>query len=77
MIEGAHSGRGLGDTFLKHIERTSILVHLVDIVPLDETDPVENYFKLEKELELYSREVYDKPRIVVASKMDLTVLKRL
>ncbi|MGB2598923.1 MAG: GTPase ObgE [Candidatus Omnitrophota bacterium] len=71
LIEGAHAGKGLGDRFLKHIERTMVLVHLVDISPLDESDPAENYFKLERELKLYSREVADKPRIVVASKMDM------
>jgi GTP-binding protein len=73
LIEGAHSGKGLGDRFLRHIERTRVLVHVVDIAPLDGTDPAENYFKLEKELELYSKEVHEKPRIVVASKMDLAV----
>jgi GTP-binding protein len=71
LIEGAHSGKGLGDRFLRHIERTRVLVHLVDIVPLDGSDPVENYEKLERELELYSEEVFSKPRIVVASKMDI------
>ncbi|MFH1799019.1 MAG: Obg family GTPase CgtA [Candidatus Omnitrophota bacterium] len=70
IIEGAHSGRGLGDRFLRHIERTSVLVHLVEISPLDGSDPFENYSKLEKELELYSREVFNKPRIIAVSKMD-------
>ncbi|MEA3488829.1 MAG: GTPase ObgE [Candidatus Omnitrophota bacterium] len=71
LIEGAHEGRGLGDRFLRHIERTTVLVHLVDIAPLDGTDPVENYCKLEKEIELYSEKVYAKPRIISANKMDL------
>ncbi|MFQ5951978.1 MAG: GTPase ObgE [Candidatus Omnitrophota bacterium] len=71
LIEGAHSGRGLGDRFLRHIERTTVLVHLVDIVPLDGSDPADNYFKLEKELELYGGGVSKKPRIVVANKMDM------
>lgn len=71
LIEGAHAGRGLGDRFLRHIERTVILVHLVDIAPLDGSDPADNYFKLEKELELYSKAVAAKPRIVAANKMDL------
>jgi GTP-binding protein len=71
LIEGAHLGKGLGDRFLKHIERTMVLVHLVDISPLDESDPAENYFKLEKELELYGQGVSDKPRVVVANKMDM------
>lgn len=72
LIEGAHKGKGLGDRFLKHIERTRVLVHLVDIVPLDETDPVENYKKLEEELKLYGKNVYNKLRVIVASKMDIT-----
>lgn len=71
LIEGAHSGKGLGDRFLRHIERTEILVHLVDMVPVDGTDPVENYRKLEKELKLYSEQVYNKPRIVAANKTDM------
>jgi GTP-binding protein len=71
LIEGAHEGRGLGDRFLRHIERTRVLVHVVDIVPLDGSDPAENFFKLEKELELYGSKVHGKPRVVVANKMDM------
>ena len=72
LIEGAHSGKGLGDRFLRHIERTSVLVHVVDIMPADGSDPADNFRKLEKELELYTGNVYEKPRIVVVNKMDLT-----
>lgn len=71
LIEGAHQGRGLGDRFLRHIERTMVLVHVVDIAPMDGSSPGENYFKLEEELRLYSEEVYLKPRIVVVNKMDM------
>jgi len=71
LIEGAHEGRGLGDRFLRHIERTRVLVHLVDMMPVDDSDPTENFLKIEKELELYGNNVYDKPRIIVANKMDL------
>lgn len=71
LIEGAHEGRGLGDRFLRHIERTMVLVHVVDMVPLDGSDPAENYFKLEKELELYGKNVYEKPRVIAANKMDM------
>ncbi len=71
LIEGAHAGRGLGDRFLRHIERTSVLVHMVDIVPLDGSDPAENFFKLENELKLYRHHVYEKPRLVAANKMDM------
>jgi len=71
LIEGAHEGRGLGDRFLRHIERTSVLVHMVDMFPPDGSDPHENYLKLEKELELYDSKVYGKPRVIVANKMDM------
>lgn len=71
LIEGAHEGKGLGDRFLRHIERTNVLVHVVDMFPFDGTDPVENFLKLEEELKLYNEEVYFKPRVVVANKMDL------
>ncbi len=71
LIKGAHEGRGLGDQFLRHIERTSVLVHVVDMVPGEGEDPVENYKTLEKELELYSQSVYAKPRVIVANKMDM------
>lgn len=72
LIEGAHSGKGLGDRFLRHIERTSVLVHVVDIMPLDGSDPTENFNLLENELKLYAQAVSEKPRIVVANKMDLS-----
>jgi GTP-binding protein len=71
LIEGAHEGRGLGDRFLRHIERTSVLVHMVDMAPPDGSDPSENYFKLENELKLYNEDVHMKPRVVVANKMDM------
>jgi len=76
IIEGAHEGRGLGDRFLRHIERTFTLVHVVDIMPLDGTDPADNFFKLEKELKLYDNNVYNKPRVVVVNKMDMTGAKK-
>lgn len=81
LIEGAHEGKGLGDRFLRHIERTQVLVHVVDIAPVDGTHPEEKYTLLEKELELYGHNVYNKPRIVAANKMDMATsdenLKRL
>ncbi|MCP4379124.1 MAG: GTPase ObgE, partial [bacterium] len=72
IIEGAHDGAGLGDDFLRHIERTRVLVHMVDICPLDGSDPVANYHTIRNELEQYSTELASKPEIVVANKMDLT-----
>jgi len=71
LIEGAHAGAGLGEAFLRHIERTKILVHIVDICPLD-GDPVENYRIINDELRFYSPTLVEKPQIVVANKMDLT-----
>lgn len=70
IIEGAHAGRGLGDRFLRHIERTKILVHLVDMAAWDVKAPLSNYRKLNKELALYSKALAKKPQIIVANKMD-------
>jgi len=71
IIEGAHHGAGLGDDFLRHIERTRVLVHIVDICPMT-GDPVENYRAIRRELEQYSPALAAKTEIVVANKMDLT-----
>ncbi len=71
LIEGAHDGSGLGDEFLRHVERTRLLVHLVDIAPLD-GDPAVNYRLIRSELEQHSPVLAAKPEIVVANKMDLT-----
>lgn len=71
LIEGAHLGAGLGTDFLRHIERTRLLVHMVDINPL-EGDPVEDYRVIRRELKQYSALLARKPEIVVANKMDLT-----
>ncbi len=72
LIEGAHEGAGLGDEFLRHIERTRVIVHMVDILPLDGSDPAKNYETIRSELEKYSSTLAGKPEIVVANKMDLT-----
>ncbi|MCI0498367.1 MAG: GTPase ObgE [Planctomycetales bacterium] len=71
LIEGAHSGAGLGHDFLRHIERTRILVHLLEILPSDSSDPVENYHTIRRELQLYSKALIDKPEIIVLNKHDL------
>jgi GTPase len=71
LIEGAHAGAGLGDEFLKHVERTSLLLHLIDVAPLDGKDPVDNYRMIENELKLYSETLYARPRLIVANKMDM------
>ncbi|MBI5057234.1 MAG: GTPase ObgE [Nitrospirae bacterium] len=71
LIEGAHKGAGLGFQFLRHVERTSILLHLVDISEMAEGDPVENFEKINKELELYSPELMKKPLSVAGTKLDI------
>ncbi len=71
IIEGAHEGKGLGLDFLKHIERTRLLVHLIDLAGVDGRDPVDDYRAIDKELAAYSRALADKPRILVANKMDV------
>jgi len=71
LIEGAHEGAGLGDEFLRHIERTRLLVHMVDICP-PTGDPVEDYRIICQELRQHSEALAAKPQLVVANKMDLT-----
>ncbi len=76
LIEGAHEGRGLGDRFLKHAERTKILVHVVDMAGSEGRDPLEDYAKINFELESYSEELLIKNRVTVANKMDLPDAKK-
>ncbi|MFG0256501.1 MAG: GTPase ObgE [Phycisphaerales bacterium JB043] len=71
LIEGAAEGAGLGHDFLRHIERTRVLVHLIEIEPSDGSDPAENYASIRRELETYSEELASKPEVLVLSKMDL------
>src|SRR5262249_15506351 len=73
LIEGAHSGLGLGHEFLRHVERTSFLVHLVEAVPLDGTDPVQNYRTIRNELTQYGEALARRPGLVVGTQMDGTV----
>jgi GTPase len=70
LIEGAHEGHGLGDQFLKHIERTKVLVHLVDLSSESGRDPVDDFEIIRNELKSYSPDVFAKPQITVANKMD-------
>jgi GTP-binding protein len=70
LIEGAHEGHGLGHQFLKHIERTKVLVHLVDVSSESGRDPVEDFETIRRELRLYSENVARKPQITVANKID-------
>jgi GTP-binding protein len=72
LIEGAHEGHGLGDQFLRHIERTRIIVHLVDLFPLEgQPTPIEAYRTVRRELEKYSSTLASKPELIVANKLDL------
>ena len=71
LIEGAHHGKGLGDEFLRHIERTRSLLHLVDVSEAAAADPVEAYDTIRGELKLYSAALAERPFIVAANKMDM------
>jgi len=71
LIEGSAQGRGLGDKFLHHIERTRLLIHIVDMAAVDGRDPAQDYKIINQELKSYSHEVALKPQIIVANKMDL------
>lgn len=70
LIEGASEGAGLGDRFLRHVERTKLLLHLVDVSSLSERNPVEDYEIINRELENYNPELAQRPQIVVATKLD-------
>jgi GTP-binding protein len=71
LIEGAHKGVGLGFDFLRHIERTALIVHLLDVLPADGSDPLDNYHAIRRELEQHSRILAAKPEVIVANKIDL------
>jgi GTP-binding protein len=70
LIEGASQGTGLGHQFLRHVERCSVLVHVVDCYPMDGSDPVQNFELVETELRLYRQEIWERPRLIALNKMD-------
>jgi GTP-binding protein len=70
LISGAHEGAGLGHDFLRHIERTRYLVLVIDLSGIDGRNPADDYFSLCRELEFYNRELAERPRMVLANKMD-------
>jgi len=70
LIEGASEGAGLGDRFLRHVERTKLILHLVDVSSLSGRDPVEDYRIINRELANYSEDLATRPQIVVATKID-------
>ena len=75
LIEGASEGEGLGDKFLRHIERTKVIAHVVDMAGSEGRDPYEDFILINKELEAFNEKLMKKPMIVIANKMDLPEAK--
>jgi GTPase len=71
LIEGAHAGVGLGHQFLRHIERTRVIVHVIDMAAMEGRDPFEDYLTINKELKEYNLRLTERPQIIVANKMDM------
>ena len=71
VIEGASEGAGLGLKFLKHLSRTKIVLHVLDIVPMDDSDPIESFNIIESELEKYSKDLFNQERWLVLNKIDM------
>ncbi|WP_297965761.1 GTPase ObgE [uncultured Anaerovibrio sp.] len=71
LIDGASEGVGLGHDFLRHVERTKVIIHIVDASGVEGRDPVEDYYKINKELKIYSEKIARRPQILAANKMDL------
>jgi GTP-binding protein len=70
LIEGAHTGAGLGDRFLRHIERTKLLLHLVDVSSVSGRDAVSDYETVNRELASYNQDLATRPQFVVATKLE-------
>src|SRR5574344_290619 len=75
LIKGASLGEGLGDKFLKHIERTRVIVHVIDMSGSEERNPYEDYLKIKKELEDFDKKLLKKESLILANKMDLPMAK--
>lgn len=71
LIEGAHEGIGLGHQFLRHIERTRVILHVVDMASIEGRDPYDDYVNINQELKAYDAKLMDRPQIIVANKMDM------
>lgn len=71
LIEGAHEGVGLGHEFLRHVERTRVIIHVVDMAGSEGRDPFEDWVKINEELKLYNAKLSERPQIVAANKMDM------
>jgi len=72
LIEGAHEGTGLGHQFLRHVERTRMLIHVVDISGSEDRDPINDFDIINSELKQYNPKLFEKPQVVAANKMDVT-----
>ena len=70
LIEGAHEGAGLGHNFLRHVERTRLLIHVVDIAEIDGRDAISDFDIINRELEMYNPELANRPQIIAANKID-------
>src|SRR5262249_6459865 len=77
LIEGAHLGHGLGIQFLRHIERTRLLLHLIDVSGANERDPTDEFHAIDSELAEYNPDLARRPKIVIATKMDAADLKKV
>ncbi len=75
LIEGASQGDGLGDQFLKHIERTRVIAHVIDMSAFEGRNPYEDYITINKELEAFNPRILQKPQIIIANKMDIETSK--
>jgi GTP-binding protein len=76
LIKGAHQGTGLGIKFLRHIERTRILIHLIDVSSIDPDDPLQQYHTINQELVMYDEKLVKKPQIIVLNKLDLPGVRK-
>ena len=76
LIKGASLGEGLGDKFLKHIERTRVIAHIIDMSSFEGRDPYDDYLTINKELENFNKKILEKPQIVIANKMDMEASKK-
>jgi GTPase len=70
LVEGAHEGRGLGDRFLRHVERTAAFIHMVDLAPIDERDPLHDFDVINHELESFNPDLARRPQLVAGNKID-------
>ena len=77
LIKGAHEGAGLGNIFLRHVERCSVIAHVIDISGMEGRDPVKDYYDIRKELEFFSEDLAKKEEIIIANKIDLLDEKEL